>query len=306
MLPQSPRHALLALALSSMGFLGPWVLGGWQTAEPPPTLHAELPPLRVVHVSLPPVAESPTADLGPSTDAQDEVEEPSTAPEPQTDQPPQGGSLIAVVGPGPLLRGELEALPGVGTGTSPQAERKANKPGRPRRKATRKECLPDREDVAQVQDSAYRIEDDTVYFYANHPREAEALAATWWAKDDDDAIAGFKVGRIPCGALLEQLGFKNGDVIKQVNGLPITTYGDAINAYMTLRRKRILWVDVERRGEPVRLDYVLVGSGEAADEVDPSDPLSDPTALVDAELDADELPWMRRVVEKRRLRRITR
>ena len=67
LLPQSPRHALLALALASAGFLGPWVLGGWQTAAP---MHvAEPAELRVVHVLLPPEPPRPEVEE-PSLDSQ--------------------------------------------------------------------------------------------------------------------------------------------------------------------------------------------------------------------------------------------
>lgn len=314
MLPSNPRHALLSLAIATVGFVGPWVLGGSGSVGTEIQVSAQLPPLRVAHVVLPHQSLELHADAleisdeRPAIDANDTEDAPSTSPE-ASKQIAGATALASTVGAGPHLRiGSIDMRLGDGPTTRDggKAERKAAKPGRKRKKRTRQECLPEREDVAQVTDNAYRIEDATVYHYANHPREAEALAATWWSKDDDKEINGFKVGRLRCGSLLDVMGFKNGDVISGVNGLEIKTYGDAINAYMTLRRKRILWVDVDRRGEPVRLDFVLVGEGEAGLELADDDPLADPSALVDEELAAEELPWLRRVVKKRKLRRIAR
>ena len=315
MLPSSPRHALLALAVSTAGFLAPWVLGGFSDVTPQVQATAELPPLRVAHVVLPQQALDVHADAKPTgeadPDATDTVDE-DTVKQPVADRPPENKTQLAgttsmaiPIGEGPVLARDITFDPGNASATTQKAERKKNKPGRKRKARKKKECLPDRDDVAQVADHAFRIEDATVHHYANHPREAETLAATWWSKDDDDSINGFKVGRLQCGSLLETLGFKNGDVISKVNGMEIKTYGDAINAYMTLRRKRILWVDVTRRGEPVRLDFVLVGEGEAGLELAEDDPLRNPSALVDEELAAEELPWLRRVVKKRKLRRMT-
>ena len=314
MLPSSPRHALLALAVSAAGFLAPWMLGGFSDVTPQVEASAELPPLRVAHVVLPPQAldahaeVTPTGEADPDAADATDVDEltPAVAPEPEKKTQLAGTTSMAIpIGDGPVLARDINFVPGTGPTTTQKAERKKNKPGRKRKARKKRECLPDRDDVAQVADHAYRIEDATVHHYANHPREAESLAATWWSKDEDDSINGFKVGRLQCGSLLETLGFKNGDVISKVNGMEIKTYGDAINAYMTLRRKRILWVDVTRRGETVRLDFVLVGEGEADLELDEDDPLRDPSALVDEELAAEDLPWLRRVVKKRKLRKMT-
>ncbi len=312
LLPSSPRHALLAAAISAVGFVGPWVVGSWQSPAPEVSFSAKLPSQRVAHVVLPEHFLDPNPDATeiapqPEPEAVDPVDEVASDPDPGESTGKKGAALMAIAsGPGPVLQGEVALVPGDALVDGRKAERKARKPGRKRQKRTRLECLPEREDLAKVNDFAFRVEDATVHFYANHPREAEALAATWWSRDDQEEIQGFKVGRIRCGELLDQLGFKNGDVINQVNGMDIKTYGDAINAYMTLRRKRILWVDVTRRGEPVRLDFVLVGEGEAKQERVEDDPLNDPSALVDAELEAAELPWLRRTVARHRLRRATR
>ena len=306
--PSSPRHALLAVAISAAGFVGPWIVGSWRAPTPAISVSATLPAQRVVHVVMPEqnLDHNPKAtEIAPKPQpaADDSV---STDPDPGEHTGDEGRTLMAIAsGPGPVLHGEVALVRGTAL-VDGRKGRKARKPGRKRHKRTRQECLPEREDIAKVNDLAYRVEDATVYFYANHPREAEALAATWWSRDDEDEIQGFKVGRIRCGAFLDQLGFENGDVISQINGLEIKTYGDAVNAYMTLRRKRILWVTVTRHDEPVRLDYVLVGEGEIGQELEEDDPLNDPSALVDAELEAAELPWLRRAVARRRLRRVTR
>ena len=293
------QHALAALAICTIGYLGPWWLGMFQ------------PVTDVVHVQSEPTREARLVHLPPSQIA-DEVEdapvEDEAAPEPTPDAP-IGSDEVLVDSTGeaettlPMLPIAVE-VSDVGTAIAiapPKKRERTIRRSSSRRVA--RACLPDRDDIAEVDDTAYRVEDGLVYYYANHIQEASKLAASWWNRDDDGERYGFKIGRMQCGSLLRQMGFKNGDVITSVNGHEIRSYTDGVTAFMRLRAKRILWVDVVRRGEPVRLDFVLVDDGEALAAYDEDDPYADPTALVDRELELAELPWLERRGEKRRDRR---
>ena len=131
----------------------------------------------------------------------------------------------------------------------------------------------------------------------------EQLAASWWKLDEDGERVGVGIGRMKCGSLLRQGGFKNGDVIVGVNGMPIQSWSDGVNAFLKLRTKRLLWVDVVRRGGAVRLDFLLVDPGLAKIPSAIADPLLNPTVLVDQELARAELPWLKRTFGKGQDRR---
>jgi hypothetical protein len=77
-----------------------------------------------------------------------------------------------------------------------------------------------------------------------------------------------------------------------VNGKAIQSYSDGMTAYLRVRRKRLIWIDVVRQGEPLRLDFLLVEEGAA--ELDDLATPPDPTALVEQELALDELSWLKR------------
>ena len=293
MRPPRPILAALALLICVSGYVAPWALGMWTNGAEVVGLRVDPAPEREVRlVYLPPPPPEP------------EPEPPVEIVEVSSPGEPDGLVVeplaVTVQEPGPLLV-EPVLADAVAPPEAPRLviERKKREP----RRRSRKVCEPDRDDIEEVADTAFRVEDRLVYFYANHVPEANKLAATWWNKDDQGDRYGFKVGRMKCGSVLHQAGFRNGDVIVAVNGLTITSYADGVTAYMRLRAKRVLWVDVLRRGEPVRLDFVLVDEGMAEATFDEDDPLYDPTALVERELELDELPWLQRRVEKGKDRR---
>ena len=308
-----PLQALFSFGVVALGFLAPWQLGMLSPEVELTPVHVTSAPERVVTVVLPQWAEP--LELAPVVDNQAldsltepqvpelvEPPEPPSDPELPVDPDPQEAladagdalnsalnpalGLVAhpfpgmVRGPGTLVGG----TPGGtrdGNGDSTDYVRRTRAP-RKAPKSTNRECEPDRVDILMVSETAYRIEDQAIAYYAEHPKEAEKLAATWWAKDDDGERRGFKLGRIKCGSILDQVGFKSGDIIEAVNGREIQSYSEAVTAFMGLRNRKVLWVQVERRGEPVRLDFHLVDEGQA--QVDEGEEIVDPTALVEAEL----------------------
>jgi hypothetical protein len=301
-----PAQVLLSVGLVAVGFLGPWQLGFTHTPDQPQVQPSEPPVERVAVWMVPTLEDTPEladaaplqptdAPDAPDTSAPQEVVEPEPA---DTVEPAKGRAdglqLVALAQVG---TGVLGARDGVVAGTG---ERSARPPRRPRDTRPRKRsCEPDRTDVAEVTETSFRVEAALVDYYADHPREAEELAATWWSNDEGGDHRGFKVGRVGCGSLLHQIGFRSGDVILSVNGFEIQSYREAVTAFLQLRQKDVLWVDVDRKGDPIRLDYHLVADGTAEDT-----PEVDPTALVD---DAIANPdWLVRVDQRRDQRELRR
>lgn len=64
----------------------------------------------------------------------------------------------------------------------------------------------------------------------------------------DGVARGFKLYGIRPDSLPRELGFKNGDLLKSVNGLPLGGVDQALAAYAKLRRSDKLVLEIERKG----------------------------------------------------------
>jgi general secretion pathway protein C len=74
---------------------------------------------------------------------------------------------------------------------------------------------------------------------------------------EDDRTVGVKLYGIHQDSLLHTLGLQNGDVLLAVNGLEVATPDAALEAYGQLRSATTLSVSLERRGQPMTVDYAI-------------------------------------------------
>jgi general secretion pathway protein C len=74
---------------------------------------------------------------------------------------------------------------------------------------------------------------------------------------EDDRMVGVKLYGIGRGSLLHTLGLQNGDVLLAINGLDVATTDAALDAYAQLRSASNLSVSLERRGQPMTVDYAI-------------------------------------------------
>ncbi len=126
--------------------------------------------------------------------------------------------------------------------------------GAPKKKRS---CEEGTDAITQLGPDHYQIERELIDYYASDMHEAMTLASVYWYREEGE-IVGFKVRRIKCGSVLHQAGFRNGDVIRSINGREVTTIPQALAAYRKLRRKRKLEVVLTRRtGDTVSLRYKL-------------------------------------------------
>ncbi len=124
-------------------------------------------------------------------------------------------------------------------------------------KGKAQECLPPNKDIKEVNATKWRVKRSMVDYYVNHMKSAQNLAWTAWVEVNGER-RGFRVRRIRCGNDLHQLGFRNKDVITHVNDVPVTSLGEAVQAYMRLRKKNVLVVTLKRRGVVRKHTYKLV------------------------------------------------
>lgn len=85
--------------------------------------------------------------------------------------------------------------------------------------------------------------------------EALFRSARLIPNEENGAIAGMKVYGIRRSSVLGRLGLQNGDVLQNVNGAPMTSVDELMQAYSALGRNGNFAVSVMRRGQPMTIQY---------------------------------------------------
>lgn len=86
---------------------------------------------------------------------------------------------------------------------------------------------------------------------------ALATAARFVPSIKDGKPNGFKLYAIRPNSIFGRIGLQNGDTIKGINGLDMSSPDKALEVYTKLRNASHLSVQVERRGESLTLDYSI-------------------------------------------------
>ncbi len=73
----------------------------------------------------------------------------------------------------------------------------------------------------------------------------------------DGATVGFQIQRIQPGSVFQRIGLQNQDVIRGVNGQPITTADQALRLFTLFRNERHVLLDVDRGQESLKLSYLI-------------------------------------------------
>jgi type II secretory pathway component PulC len=73
----------------------------------------------------------------------------------------------------------------------------------------------------------------------------------------DGKPSGVKIYAIRPGSLLAAIGLENGDTLRAVNDVPISTAESALEVYRTHREPDHVDLDIERRGQRVRIVVLL-------------------------------------------------
>lgn len=73
----------------------------------------------------------------------------------------------------------------------------------------------------------------------------------------DNQADGFKVFSIRPASLFARIGLRNGDVLKEVNGIPLTGVDQAYQALTGLQGETSIQVNLIRQNEPITLSYEI-------------------------------------------------
>jgi S1-C subfamily serine protease len=69
----------------------------------------------------------------------------------------------------------------------------------------------------------------------------------------DVTLRGTTLVAFPGDSPLGKLGFEQGDTIRGVNGMNVSTPAEALGIYTQLKSATRLTIDLDRRGEPLQL-----------------------------------------------------
>lgn len=76
-------------------------------------------------------------------------------------------------------------------------------------------------------------------------------------KGPDGQVDGYRLSAIRKGSLLERLGVKNGDIVKAVNGKPLTSTEGAMSLYSSMSSEKSFSFDITRRSQDTTLEYEI-------------------------------------------------
>jgi len=74
---------------------------------------------------------------------------------------------------------------------------------------------------------------------------------------ENGQITGFKLHRIPEGHIFYSLGARSGDIIKSVNGYPLSNTGQMMELWNNIKTMPRVSVDLLRDGKPMRYDFEI-------------------------------------------------
>lgn len=73
----------------------------------------------------------------------------------------------------------------------------------------------------------------------------------------DGRVVGVKIYGIRRSSVLGHLGVQNGDMLRTINGYDLSAPDSVLEAYTNLRTAPHLSLSIERRGQPVNLDFTI-------------------------------------------------
>ncbi len=110
--------------------------------------------------------------------------------------------------------------------------------------------------VKRVDDTHVEVTQKLVDELVNNParfaRGARVVPAVKDGKPD-----GFKLYAIRPSSLFAKLGFQNGDTLRRINGIDMTSPDKALELYTTMRNGKKADVDIMRRGSPLTITFVV-------------------------------------------------
>ncbi len=111
----------------------------------------------------------------------------------------------------------------------------------------------------RCEDGTCHVERSSLDALLDEPERMTGLARVTPARDGSKTI-GFTLAEIREDSLLHALGFRNADVLTQLNGRALDSMDAAMGSLTTVRTAEVLTVELLRGGESITIEIVLDGS----------------------------------------------
>lgn len=126
------------------------------------------------------------------------------------------------------------------------------------RRAERKQCAELIGQIVEVDQDTWWVGRELVNCYRTHPEQFIAMGGAWWAEDDGKKVGvRLHVSSRKRGDLARRAGFRKGDVVMSINGLPIRSKAGGALAMTQLLRGRAR-IKIVRAKKPRTLKYRVV------------------------------------------------
>jgi hypothetical protein len=109
------------------------------------------------------------------------------------------------------------------------------------------------EGVTKIDSTHYVLSQAFVDKYIDDTDKAGQQGAANWAANKSGETTGVKLSQLRCAP--RQAGLKNGDVVKTVNGRPITSTVNAWAAYRDVTGAKHFTVNLKRKGQAMKINY---------------------------------------------------
>lgn len=265
-------HGLLVLAIWLATWIGPLLLpdepldmdgGASATMLDAMAAAATLPPLdpdgivdvRITLIdpatdpalapALPLTQVEQTAAKNPDPDPENKPDKPGTSA--TTVKPASTDAKSTNDGDPTQLRESAKTGEGTGTGTG-EGDAK-QKSGKPPCEAV--------DGVEVIDATAWKVKRSLIEYYAGDLKAFDRLGWVEPYYSSDGKAAGLKIGLARCSAV-KAGGLKHNDVIQSINGVPVTSFSQALSAWLKLRDSTRLKVLILRKGAPITLTYQIV------------------------------------------------
>jgi hypothetical protein len=117
---------------------------------------------------------------------------------------------------------------------------------------------PNKDELVQVDDTHFMM--DQGFAELLRANQAELMRSVRIIPEiASGKTVGIRLFGVRSDTVLARLGFWNGDVVKTLGGMPLTSPETTLDAYSKLRASRRFAIEVERKGAPITLHYRVTG-----------------------------------------------
>lgn len=219
--------------------------------------------------------------------AEEEPEAPDEAEPTAPEAPPNGDALASAAGEGPavatkrpsrqaarararnrarqrrlrMARARRQATPPKPLPPK-EARKRDRRKRREERRAERKQCGELLDQIVEIEQDEFWVGREIVNCYRTHPQQFMAMGGAWWNLENEKKRGvRIHVSSRPRGDVARAAGFRRGDIVQAVNGIPIRSDATGALAATQFFRGRAR-VKIVRGGEKRTLRYRVVGDAK--------------------------------------------